>query len=184
VKDQALARRCRNLRLVLSDVDGVLTDGTIWVLPDGTEVKAFNVRDGLAVGMARNAGLEVGLVSGRRSDAVARRGAELGMSVVEQGAADKLEVLERVLRQKGLDPRQVAYIGDDINDLAVMLAVGLSASPADAPLEVRGRAFMVTEAPGGRGCFREFVEAILRARGDWEKALTSHASSGDPPPEP
>jgi len=173
MKDEALAARCREIRLVLTDVDGVLTDGTLLLLPNGGEAKAFHVRDGLAVALAHRVGLRTGLISGRSSDAVTRRAAELGMGVVRQGVADKASALREILAAEGLEAKQVAYMGDDINDLAVMREVGLSAAPADAPLAVRVEAFMITEARGGRGCLREFLEAILRARGDWDRAAAS-----------
>jgi len=173
MKDVALKERCRRLRLILSDVDGVMTDGTILLLPDGQEAKAFHVRDGIAIVLAHQAGLMTGLVSGRSSASVERRAAELGMSVVRQGVGDKAAVLAEILAGLGLAASEVAYIGDDVNDLPVLLSVGLSAAPADAPLEVRAQVFMVMEARGGAGCLREFVEAVLRARGDWDAALGS-----------
>ena len=173
MNDEALAGRCRALRLILSDVDGVMTDGTVLLLPDGGEAKAFHIRDGLGIVLAQRAGLRTGLLSGRSSPVVARRAAELGMSVVRQGVSDKGAELRRILKEEGLEASQVAYIGDDVNDLPVMEAVALAAAPADAPVEVRARAFMVMEARGGQGCLREFVEAILRARGDWDRALAS-----------
>jgi 3-deoxy-D-manno-octulosonate 8-phosphate phosphatase (KDO 8-P phosphatase) len=168
--DEALARRCRALKLILTDVDGVMTDGTVFLLPDGQEAKPFHIRDGLAIVLAHQAGLRTGLLSGRRSESLGRRAAELGMSVVRQGIRDKGAALQEILAEQGLSAREVAYIGDDLNDLPVMREVALSAAPADAPLDVKAQAFMVMEAPGGRGCLREFVEAILRARGDWERA--------------
>ena len=173
MKDEALAERCRALKLVLTDVDGVMTDGTILLLEDGSEAKSFHIRDGLAIVLAHRAGLRTGVLSGRRSKAVALRAAELGMAVVRQGVADKRTALDEILHSEGLDAREVAYIGDDINDLPVMQAVPLSAAPADAPFEVRAQAFMVMEARGGQACLREFIESILRARGDWERALAS-----------
>jgi 3-deoxy-D-manno-octulosonate 8-phosphate phosphatase (KDO 8-P phosphatase) len=169
MKDSALAERCRALKLVLSDVDGVMTDGTFLLLADGREGQAFHVRDGLGIVLAHDAGLRTGLVSGRSSEAVRRRAAELGMALVRQGVRDKLAALREILADEGLAAHEVAYIGDDLNDLPAMAEVGLSAAPADAPLEVRAAAFMVMSAPGGRGCLREFLEAILRARGDWER---------------
>ena len=168
MKDQALAARCRNLRLVLSDVDGVLTDGTVLLLPGGGEAKAFHIRDGLGIVLARQAGLGIGLLSGRSSDTVARRAAELGIAIVRQGVADKVKVLREIVAAEGIVPSQVAYMGDDVNDLGVMGEVGLSAAPADAPFEVRAQAFMVTDARGGHGCLREFLEAILRSREEWD----------------
>lgn len=177
MKDQALAARCGALRLLLSDVDGVMTDGTVLLLPDGGEAKAFHIRDGLAIVLAQRAGLRTGVLSGRRSEVVARRAAELGMAVVRQGVRDKAAALREVLDSEGLRAEQVAYIGDDVNDLPVLAEVGLSAAPADAPLEVRLQALMVTEARGGHGCLREFVEAILRARGQWDQAVAACAAA-------
>jgi 3-deoxy-D-manno-octulosonate 8-phosphate phosphatase (KDO 8-P phosphatase) len=171
--DEALAQRCRALKLILTDVDGVMTDGTVLLLPDGREAKSFHIRDGLAIVMAKKAGLLTGLLSGRVSEAVTRRAAELEMAVVRQGVSDKGAALREILAEQGLTAQEVAYIGDDLNDLPVMNAVALSAAPADAPFEVRAQAFMVMEARGGGGCLREFVEAILRARGDWERAAAA-----------
>jgi len=173
MKDEALAERCRALKLVLSDVDGVLTDGTVLYLPDGGEARSFHIRDGLGIVLAHRAGLRTGLLSGRSSGVVTRRAEELGMSVVRLGSRDKAATYQEILAETGLLSHQVAYIGDDVNDLPVLTEVGLSAAPADAPLEVRLQAFMVTEARGGHGCLREFLEAILRARGDWERALAT-----------
>jgi len=136
-------------------------------------VKGFHVRDGLGIALAHAAGLRTGLISGRASEVVARRAAELGMSVVRQGVSDKRAVLEEILATEGLEGHEVAYVGDDLNDLALMAAVGLTAAPRDAAFEVRTEAFMVLEAEGGRGCLREFIEAILRARGDWDRARSA-----------
>lgn len=171
MSDEGFARRCQAIRLVLTDVDGVLTDGSLILLPDGGEAKAFHVRDGLAVGLAHAAGLITGVLTGRESAVVARRARELAMQVVRQGASDKLSALRIIQGELALLPREVAYIGDDLNDLPVIREVGLSAAPADAPLEVRSEAFLVTDAVGGRGAYREFVEAILKARGDWDRVL-------------
>jgi 3-deoxy-D-manno-octulosonate 8-phosphate phosphatase (KDO 8-P phosphatase) len=173
MKDALFSHRCQALKLVLSDVDGVMTDGKILLLPGGAEAKSFHVRDGLGLVLARGAGLKTGLISGRTSPEVARRAAELGMDVVRQGIKDKLACLGEVRAELGLEASEIAYIGDDFNDLAVLREVGLAAAPADAPFEVRDAAFMVTEARGGEGCLRELVEAILRARGDWERALAA-----------
>jgi 3-deoxy-D-manno-octulosonate 8-phosphate phosphatase (KDO 8-P phosphatase) len=181
MKDEALAQRCRALKLVLSDVDGVLTNGTVLMLPGGGEAKAFHVRDGLGVVLAHHAGLRTGVVSGRSSETVARRAAELGMAIVSQGVQDKAAELREILSREGLEAHEVAFIGDDLNDLPLLVEVGLSASPADAPMEVRLQAFMVTDAPGGQGCFREFVEAILRARGDWERVTATVGTTGGAP---
>lgn len=176
MKDEALAARCRGLKLILSDVDGVMTDGTVLLLPDGREGKAFHVRDGLGVALAHRAGLRTGVITGRTSETVSRRTAELEMTVVRQGVGDKGAELADILREEGLEAREIAYIGDDVNDLPVLTEVGLSAAPADAPMEVRLQAFMVMDARGGQGCLREFIEAILRARGDWDPVSAPGAS--------
>lgn len=184
MKDEALAARCRRLRLVLTDVDGVMTDGRILLLPDGSEAQGFHIRDGLGIVLAHRAGLRTGIVSGRSSEAVARRAKELGMTVVRQGVSNKIAVLREVLAAEGLAAHEVAYMGDDVNDLAVMAEVGLSAAPADAPFEVKAQAYMVTDSRGGQGCLREFLEAILRARGDWDhlvNALSEWRAEAEPP---
>jgi 3-deoxy-D-manno-octulosonate 8-phosphate phosphatase (KDO 8-P phosphatase) len=168
---EALAERCRRLKLLLTDVDGVMTDGKILLMPGGGEMKSFHVRDGLAISLARDAGLKSGLVSGRSSAEVARRAAELGMDIVRQGVADKAACLAEILGATDLRADQVAYMGDDVNDLPVMRAVGLSAAPADADPEVRRTASLVTERRGGEGCLRELVEVILRARGELHGAI-------------
>ena len=182
MKSHALALRCRKLRLLLFDVDGVLTDGTVVYASDGSEARAFHVRDGLGIVLAHRAGLLTGVLSGRSSELTARRCAELRMAVVRQGAADKLSAFREILAEHGLQPSEVAYLGDDVNDLAVLAEVGLAAAPADAPLDVRAQAFMVMDAAGGRGCARELIEAVLRARGEWDdlvKALATEAPAAN-----
>ena len=173
MKADALVSRCKALKLILSDVDGVLTDGTVLLMPDGREAKSFHIRDGLGVVLAHRVGLRTGLISGRKSEAVVRRAGELGMAIVYQGIDDKLAALREIIGAERIEPHQVAYMGDDVSDLGVMSEVGLSAAPADAPMEVRNQAFMITTTPGGHGCLREFIEAILKARGDWERAMVS-----------
>lgn len=177
MKDALLAERCRRLKLVLSDVDGVMTDGSLLLLADGGEARSFNIRDGLGIVMAHAVGLRTGVLSGRASELVARRAAELRMAVVRQGVRDKGAAFREILAEQGLGADEVAYVGDDLNDLPVLREVGLSAAPADAAFEVRAQAFMVLSAAGGRGCLREFIEAILRARGDFEKAAAAFGAS-------
>ena len=173
MKDAAFAARCERLRLVLLDVDGVLTDGTVLFLPGGGEGRTFHIRDGLGIALAHRAGLRTGIISGRASDEVSRRAGELGMHVLRQGVADKGAAFREVLAAEGLAPQQVAYMGDDVNDLPILTEAGLSGAPADAAFEVRSQAFMVTDARGGQGCVREFLEAILKARGAWDKAVAA-----------
>ena len=162
-----LHARAGRLRLLLLDVDGVLTDGTVVIHQDGNEGKAFSIRDGSAIVSARREGLEIGLLSGRPSGATTRRAAELGITMVVQGVADKGEAYARILDTSQLTDEQVAYMGDDLVDLPVLERAGLAAAPADAAEEVLARVHWVSRQPGGRGAVREFIELILKARGRW-----------------
>ena len=155
-----------SIKLIVSDVDGVWTDGGI-VYGDRTEIKVFNVRDGLAVKLAQRAGIGVALLTSRRSHAVERRARELGITEVHQGAANKLEETERIAEKLGVAFDEILYAGDDLPDLAPMTRAAISAAPADAATEVRDAATWKLEANGGRGAFREIVERLLRERGEW-----------------
>ena len=158
--------RLRRIRLVILDVDGVLTDGGLYYGPDG-EWKRFHVHDGLALSRAVAAGLAVAIVSSRRSPAVARRCAELALGEVHQGVADKLAVYEALRARHECRDAEIACMGDDLPDLPLLRRAGLAVAPADAVAEVRQAAHWVSRAPGGRGAVRELLEAILRARGAW-----------------
>lgn len=164
MKDRLLKERCLRLKLILTDVDGVMTDGSIFILPSGEEARVFNVKDGYGVVLAHAAGIETGIITGRASTTVTERARTLGMSVVKQGSLDKIRLFEEILAEKSLSPEEVAYIGDDYPDLPILQRVGLSATPADAPMALKEAAFMIMENPGGRGALREFIESILRAR--------------------
>jgi 3-deoxy-D-manno-octulosonate 8-phosphate phosphatase (KDO 8-P phosphatase) len=164
MKDRLLKERCLRLKLILTDVDGVMTDGSIFILPSGEEARVFNVKDGYGVVLAHAAGIETGIITGRASSTVTERARTLGMSVVKQGSLDKIRLFEEILSEKSLSPEEVAYIGDDYPDLPILLRVGLSATPADAPMALKEAAFMIMENTGGRGALREFIESILRAR--------------------
>ena len=159
--------RLRRIRLLVLDVDGVLTDGGLYYGPDGEEWKRFHVHDGLALARAVAAGFPVAVVSSRRSAAVARRCAELGLADVHQGVADKLGVYEDLRARHGCRNAEVACMGDDLPDLPLLRRAGLAVAPADAVPVVRRTARWVSQAPGGRGAVREVLEAILRARGAW-----------------
>lgn len=166
--------RARSLRLVLLDVDGVLTDGTVGIGGSGDEWKSFSIRDGAAMVWAQRAGLDIGLLSGRASDATARRAAELRITLVVQGETDKRAAYLKIAEDAGLSDDQIAYMGDDLIDLPVLSRVGLSAAPPDACADVRSRVHYVTEASAGHGAVREFLERILRARGQWDALVRSH----------
>ena len=160
--------KASKIRLLLFDVDGVLTDGVITLHADGTESKGFHIRDGAAIVWAQRAGLPVGLLSARRSGATEQRAAQLAIRIVSQGVPSKLEGFEQILKQTSVAEESVAYMGDDLLDLPVLARVGLSAAPADAAPEVRARVDWVSQAGGGRGAVRELIELVLRAQSRWE----------------
>ncbi|HUF47402.1 MAG TPA: HAD family hydrolase [Vicinamibacterales bacterium] len=162
--------RAARVRLLLLDVDGVLTDGSIVLGTDGQELKAFFVRDGTAIVLARRAGIEVGLISGRSSDVTSRRAAELGISIVVQGEVDKGAAYDRIVEALDLTPEETAYMGDDVLDLPVLRRAGLAAAPSDAAAEVLTDVHWVSRSAGGRGAVRELVELLLDARGRWDEA--------------
>ena len=157
----------RGIALLLLDVDGVLTDGSLVYGPRGETTKVFNVRDGHALVVARGAGLDVAIISGRSSSAVRQRMSELGVREVHQGVRDKAALLERLCATRGIGAGAVAFMGDDLPDLALMRRVGLPLAPADAVPEVRRVARWISVARGGRGAVREAIEWLLRARGVW-----------------
>jgi 3-deoxy-D-manno-octulosonate 8-phosphate phosphatase (KDO 8-P phosphatase) len=171
--DPALAARCQPVELLVLDVDGVLTDGRITYTAEGVEIKSFHVRDGSALAYWQRQGRTVAIVSGRTSKAVDVRAAELGVTHVRQGVADKRLALRTILGATSLRPEQVCAVGDDLPDLPVLRACGLAVAVADACAEARAAAHYVTRAPGGRGAVREVVELILRAQGRWDAIVES-----------
>jgi 3-deoxy-D-manno-octulosonate 8-phosphate phosphatase (KDO 8-P phosphatase) len=162
-----LARRARNLRLVVSDVDGVLTDAGVYYSARGEELKRFSVRDGMGVERLRDAGIATAFLTRENSEIVAARAAKLRIPQLHLGVHDKLAHFPTLLAEARLEPGQVAYIGDDLNDLELLDRVaetGLSAAPADAAEELLGSVHLVTAARGGHGAFRQFADFILRLR--------------------
>ena len=159
------------IKLLLMDVDGVLTDGRILYSSDGVEIEAFHIRDGVGLRAAHRAGLLTALLTGRVSPAVARRAKELDISEIHKGIPDKVEIYETLLRRYNLTDEAVAYIGDDLNDLPLLARAGLAAAPADAADEVKARVAYVTARGGGRGAVREVIELILKAQGKWEEVI-------------
>jgi 3-deoxy-D-manno-octulosonate 8-phosphate phosphatase (KDO 8-P phosphatase) len=173
--------KAARIKLVLFDVDGVLTDGTVVIHADGTESKAFGIRDGIAMIWAQRAGLKVGFLSARTSATTPHRAAQLGISIVYQGVPNKADAFDHILAAEHVAEAEVAYMGDDIVDLAVLARAGLSAAPADAVPEVQARVDWVTPAPGGRGAARELLEFVLRAQGRWDPIVASYTHEGEPP---
>ena len=171
--------KAERVKLILFDVDGVLTDGTVVVHGDGTESKTFAIRDGIAIIWAARAGLRIGFLSARMSQATRYRAAQLGVSIVHQGVASKTDTYATILSTEQVTREEVAYMGDDIVDLGVLRRVGLSAAPADAVAEVRAGVDWISTAAGGRGAARELIELVLRAQNLWEPIVARYASEGD-----
>lgn len=175
--DHRFRDKAARIQMLLMDVDGVLTDGTFE--PRGTdEGKRFHSRDGIGMVLARRAGLKLGVISGRASTIVERRARELQMSFVRLGVSDKLACLQEALHQESLSLDKVAYVGDDLPDLPILVRVGLSAAVADAHHEIRSRVDFVTRARGGHGAIRELVDELLTARGVLEGLVEEYLTEG------
>lgn len=165
--DEELARRARALTWLLFDVDGVLTDGRLVYGESGERFKVFDVRDGLAIKIARKAGLKVGLISGRGNAALKRRMEEIQVDELCLSVTDKRTVFADFLKRQAVTPEEVAFTGDDLPDLPILTTCGLAFAPADAVDDVRTRVHRVLQRRGGRGAAREVVETVLKARGEW-----------------
>ena len=163
--------RARRIRLVLLDVDGVLTDGRFLLMADGTDGRCFHTRDGHAIRMGQRAGLQFAILSGRRSRAVTLRAEELDLVEVLQGVSDKGAAFGELLDRLGLQDAEVCYLGDDVVDLPVLTRAGLAVAPADAAPEAAAAAHWVTSRPGGQGAVREAIELLLKAQGLWEREI-------------
>lgn len=168
---EELMSRAARVRLLVFDVDGVLTDGGLYYGQDGELMKRFDVKDGHALVMARLSGLPAAILTARTSGIVEKRGRELGLAAVFQGRRDKSAALKELVAQLDVPLDACAYMGDDHNDLGPLSMVALSACPADAVPEVRHEAHFVTQSPGGRGAARELVELCLKASGRWDDAV-------------
>jgi len=175
-----IQRKAARIRLMLFDVDGVLTDGRILLHGDGSESKQFSIRDGTGLVWAQRAGLVTGLLSARHSPATSVRAAQLGIRIVRQQPGDKIDAFRQLLRDEGLTGDQVAFMGDDLLDLPVLVRVGLSGAPADAVDEVRSRVDWVSAFEGGRGAARELIEVVLRAQGRWEALVREYLAEEEP----
>jgi len=199
--------RARKIKLLLFDVDGVLTDGTLWFFPapagahlptqqhaqqhggeggfgivsqNMVEAKGFHAHDGAAVSLAHLAGIKCGLITKRISETVDLRARDLKLEYAYQGIQDKLTVFEEILAQEGLRPDEAAYVGDDVIDLPVMRACGLAVAVANARAEVKEEAHYLTEHQGGRGALRDAVEYILKAQGKWEEVVRVYIRERSP----
>ena len=166
--------KAKEIRLLLLDVDGILTDGRITYDGSGREWKSFDIRDGQGIRLLQRAGLEVGILSGRRSAAVRARAKELGLRLVRQKVTDKVKGLEEIRAQRNCRRGHICYMGDDLVDLPVFPRVGLAVAAADSIGEVKAAAHYVTRNPGGRGAVREVCELILKAQGKWAAVIREY----------
>ena len=164
---ESLIARAKAVKLLLFDVDGVLTDGSLFLDNHGEEYKAFNSRDGHGLKMLQRNGVAIGIITGRNSQIVAHRTRELGIAHVRQGCADKLPVYEEMIRELGFKPEQVGFVGDDVVDLPIMLRAGFAVSPQDGHFLVKRHAHWVTPSAGGRGAGRDVCELLMLAQGTY-----------------
>lgn len=160
-----LSARAAAIKLLILDIDGVMTDGRLYIGPDGTEFKAVSVRDGHGIKMAMREGITIAVISGRPSSAMEHRLSELGVQQVFMSVKDKLGVFNKLVTELNIEPEQAAFMGDDLPDLAVMAACGLGLTVADAAPEVLSAADWISDNPGGRGAIRQATEWLIRARG-------------------
>ena len=171
----SVARRAKQIKVLLMDVDGTITTGAVTLLsqPDGSalEIKTFDAHDGQGLSLAHTAGLRTGVITGRESAALRRRARELDIEFVYEKQPHKIAAYEEILKKTGVPESEVAYLGDDLPDLTVMRRVGFAAAVGDAVFEVKQAAHYITTAPGGRGAARELIEVILKSKGIWEEMI-------------
>jgi len=165
---QDILEKAARIKLVIFDVDGVLTDGSLFLSDDGQEYKAFNSKDGFGMRLLQDSGIDIGIITGRESELVKHRMNELGISYVMQGRREKGPALDEMMQTTGLSLDEIAYVGDDVVDLPIMSRVGFSIAVQDARPVVKKHAHWITESPGGRGAGRDVCELILEAHGKWD----------------
>lgn len=178
LNEEKLSVLASRIKVLLMDVDGVLTDGRLYLFPDRdgkmVETKGFDSQDGIALRWLEWFHIESGVISGRDSPATTERARQVGMRWVFQGHIEKIPILEQILSEAKVDPSQVAYIGDDLTDVVIMRRVGLSFATANARREVKASATAVTEAPGGQGAVREVIELLMKAQNHWDGLLKKY----------
>ena len=172
-----LDQRMQQIQLILSDVDGVLTDGSITYDNQGIESKTFNVRDGLGIKLWQRAGHQFGIITARSSHVVKIRMTELGIETIRQGSQNKLDVGMQLIEELGFQPEQVCYVGDDLSDINLLASVGLAATIADGVAEVKSVAHITTKAEGGKGAMRELVEKILKGQKRWDELMQRYRTA-------
>ena len=175
---ETLTASLQKIKLLALDVDGVLTDGTIYISPAGEAFKGFNAKDGMGISCALRNNLQIAVITGRQSPIVERRCEELGIKLFMQGVKDKRLALQKMAQELGLTREEIAYMGDDLNDIPAFKASGLNFVPADGSIEVLAVADIITKAKGGRGAVREAITMILAAQDNWEQIVNSYLTAG------
>ena len=176
--EERLTASLQKVKLLALDVDGVLTDGTIYISPAGEVFKGFNAKDGMGISCALRSGLQIAVITGRQSPIVQRRCEELGITLLQQGVKDKRLALQQMAQKLGLVREEIAYMGDDLNDIPAFAAAALNLVPNDASIEALAVADVITKAKGGRGAVREAVTMILAAQDNWEQIVNSYLTAG------
>ena len=175
---ESLTASLQKIKLLALDVDGVLTDGSIYISPAGEVFKGFNAKDGMGISCALRSGLQIAVITGRQSPIVERRCEELCITLLQQGVKDKRLALQQMAQELGLVREEIAYMGDDLNDIPAFKASGLNLVPADAAMEVLAVADIITKARGGRGAVREAITMILAAQDNWNVIVNSYLNAG------
>ena len=178
ISTESLTASLQKIKLLALDVDGVLTDGSIYISPAGEVFKGFNAKDGMGISCALRSGLQIAVITGRQSPIVERRCEELGITLLQQGVKDKRLALQQMAQKLGLVREEIAYMGDDLNDIPAFKASGLNLVPADAAIEVMAVADIITKASGGRGAVREAITMILAAQDNWNVIVNSYLNAG------
>ncbi|MEW5807404.1 MAG: HAD family hydrolase [Acidobacteriota bacterium] len=175
MKDE-IRERAKKVKLLLMDVDGVMTDGKVIFSSNGAEAKEFDAKDGVGIKIAQRVGIKTGLITGRVSEAVARRGEELGMDEIHQGKKEKIKIYMEIIDRLSLKDEEVGFIGDDIIDIPIMKRVGFPAAVADAHPAILPYAIYTTSSSGGRGAIREVIDLIIKAQGKWNALMKRYIS--------
>src|SRR3954467_547129 len=173
----SLTTICAKIELILSDVDGVMTDGGIHILDDGQQLVKFHIRDGMGVRLWREAGKKFGIVTGRKLESIRRRAADLWLDIIRLGIDDKLPAVDELAAEFGIAREQICYIGDDLLDLKTIQSVGFGVAVADAVEDLRKAAKYITSVPGGKAAVREVIELILKNTGRWEEIMKRYSST-------
>lgn len=172
-----IEQRMQGIKLILSDVDGVMTSGGITYDNQGVETKTFHVRDGMGIKLWQRSGYRFGIITARSSHIVKLRMDELNVDLVRQGAENKLDIAREIMTELSVTPEQTCYIGDDLTDMALLSKVGLAASVSDGAAEVKNVAHLVTSAGGGEGAIRELIESVLKSQNRWEELIRSYSAT-------